>query len=165
MRRYSDNLELLYENYATVDFNATADDFNSAIKSFDIYSPYTVTTILEVFDQNGQVTTSDQGYRFVWTVEIQELRSDSHLAEELKADTADIQGTMTFSDTQTHPHCPLISGTFTLSIGATAVPIYDSSTGSYSNYNIPFDVQSWVLENALKNVGFQYPDVFRIGDP
>ena len=50
LRRYSESLELIYENYATLDFNATASDFNSALKTFDIYSAYTVSTTLEVFD-------------------------------------------------------------------------------------------------------------------
>ena len=52
-----------------------------------------------------------------------------------------------------------------LEIGSTPVPIYDSATNSYSNYNIPYNVPSWTLESALKNLGFTYVDVVRLGTP
>ena len=60
-------LEITYFKTVTLNYNASATEFNNAIKKFDIYSPYTVRT-----------TVLANGTERIWTVTIQQLRSDNH---------------------------------------------------------------------------------------
>lgn len=72
--------------------------------------------------------------------------------------------TATFSQTRLQAHCPLISGTFTLSVGGTPIKIWGS--GSYSVTNIPYNVTSSTLRDGFRQiVGFEKAEVTMLGDP
>ena len=91
------------------------------------------------------------GDQRIWRTTIQQLRTDAHLADELtfKSDTFDNSD---WEEEQVHPHCPLISGTFTMEIGGLPIAIYDSTTNGYTNTDIPFSVSAASLRNALRQV-------------
>lgn len=61
----------------------------------------------------------------------------------------------TFTETRAKDHCPLIDGTFTLSLGATPIKIYDTVSKSYSIDAIPATVTASQLQAGLRQiVGF-----------
>lgn len=64
-------LEITYDKNVSIAFDASDSAFKSAIRSFDMYSPYTVT-----------VTSAVSGSARTWTAEIYHLRTDAHEAEE-----------------------------------------------------------------------------------
>lgn len=60
--------------------------------------------------------------------------------------------TVAFTQVRTQDHCPVIGGTFMLSVGATPINIYDSVSKTYSIYNIPYNVTATSLQSALRQV-------------
>lgn len=147
----------------TVSSSANAAAFQTAINSFDSYSPYdTICTNATAYDANGNVVslTSPSKTKTVWIVSIGKLRTAAHIAERFtfKVNTlvAAVGKTPTFTQTTITPHCPLINGTFTMDIGGQSIKLYDSVSGTFSIFNIPYNVASSALQAALRQiVGFE----------
>ena len=58
-----------------------------------------------------------------------------------------------WSEEQTRPHCPLISGTFGVRIGGVDIGLtYDGATGQFSNTDLPYYLSASNLQSALRNV-------------
>ena len=56
-----------------------------------------------------------------------------------------MEGSPVWNEERVHDHCPLIDGTFTMEIGGVPIQIYSSTTNSYSNPDIPYNVGSGTL--------------------
>ena len=157
-RKDPQTLKTTYFHEVTLDFDASASAFNSALKQFDIYSSYSLTT-----------TVATSGNTRTWTVEIYQLRANAHY-EDLSINTttltADNGTSVSWTEVQTREHCPLITGTFTINVGGVAVALYDSSTQSYSNTDLPYDISEGNLQDALRQiVGFDKVEVVRKNYP
>ena len=153
-RQDPQTLKTTYEHEEEVAFDATASAFNAALKKFDIYSPYGLTT-----------TVATTGNTRTWTVSIYHLRNNAHY-EDLTfigtGLTAANNTQVSWQEVQTRAHCPLISGTFTINVGGVAVALYDSSTQGYTNSDLPYDISEGNLQNALRQiVGFEKVEVVR----
>ena len=88
---------------------------------FDLYHGYTLT-----------VEKTIEGTARVWTVSIEEMRSKY---DDLEYELDDLEGYAYWEEIQVQPHCPLLSGTFTLQIGGVDVKVN-------GNKNIPYNVDA-----------------------
>lgn len=166
-------LQVTYNKEVTLPFNATAGEFGSAINQFDIYSGYwTSCSQVLAYDSNGVTvsTNSPNATKFEWTVLVYKLRANSLLTQKFTAKLNSViaapGSSATFTETRAKIHCPLIDGTFTLTVGGYSVKVYDPVSRSYSKSNIPASINSWDLAAALKQIaGFDKVDVYRSGDP
>ena len=93
----------------------------------------------------------------IWTVSIEEYRSRY---DDLDYELDDLQGSAFWQEEQVQPHCPLLSGTFTVQIGGTDVKVN-------GNKNIPYDVSQEALRDGLRSSinGFGLVEVYRRGTP
>lgn len=120
-----------------------------------------------MYDNDHLVTTdSSLANQFVWAVSMTGFRQDSVKAHKFNKVTFNVNGTESFTEETIQEHSPLMSGTFTLSVGATPIQLYDSSTKDYTNANIPYNVKEGILEGSLRRiVGFEFVQVERSGNP
>lgn len=58
-------------------------------------------------------------------------------------------GAGTFTKQQVQEHSPLMSGTFTASIGGVSIQIWNSTAKQYVS-NLPFNIESWALQQAFR---------------
>lgn len=108
---------------------------------------------MTAYDANDVQTTMNAGAKYVWYIQVGKVRTTAQINEKFKwrfDNLVNVTGaTQTFTQVQINPHGPLLSGTFTLQFGASQVMIYNSTSNSYSNPNIPYNVGSSTLQNAL----------------
>jgi hypothetical protein len=66
----------------------------------------------------------------------------------------------TFTSTTVQQHSPLMSGTFTISLGGAPIKILNSTTGKYTISDIPFNVEAYTLKQAFRQIiGFENVEV------
>lgn len=150
---------MTYFKEVTLNFNASASDFQTALNQFDSFSSYSTScTGVTGYDASDNVvpTTSPLLVKVVWNVSVSKLRSTLHLADQLKFkgnNLVNVTGmTVGFTQVRTQDHCPVIGGTFMLSVGATPINIYEPVSKTYSIYNIPYNVTAASLQSALRQV-------------
>lgn len=143
------------------------------MNQFDAFSSYgTTCTGVLAYDVDNNVVALDSPslVKVVWSVSVYQLRSTLHLGEQLTFkgnNLVNVTGmTVSFARVRTQDHSPVISGTFTLSVGATPINVYDSVSRTYSIYNIPYNVTAASLQAAFRQIaGFENVEVFRSGTP
>lgn len=133
----------------TVPYNATIDQFISALGIFGIYTQYNISGVLIMTDTAGVVTTDQTlAQMYCWRIMMNTLRPTDIAS--LKPSFTSVDGTGTLSVTIVQPHCPTLSGTFLLNMGG--VFIITSS----GNASIPFNVTAADLQSGFnKIVGFE----------
>ncbi len=127
-------------------------------------------TDLQITDSTGMPATPTTGTYFTWTVNISLLRPAAYTSATLTFKGNNIVPptgkTVSFLQNRLQVHCPLIAGTFTMSVGGTPVKVWSSATNSYSTTTIPFNVTATNLQNALNQLpGFGKVEVNLMGDP
>lgn len=107
---------------AVIDYNANISSFISALNSFSTYNGYDLTGSREMFDVNGVLTTDPaQAHVYCWTVQIRKLRPTAATSAVFTPIYLNYAGTQSFTQNIVHPHGPLISGTFGLSLGGNVI--------------------------------------------
>jgi hypothetical protein len=138
---------------AVIPYGASADTFRSELGKLPFYGSYAPSVTLITKDSAGAVTSNvaqidSYTYRISWD----RYRNPITLLREFYSAKA------TFTKVQNHSRP--VTGTYSLKLAGTDVPIYSSLTKNYSITALPFDTQSWQLENALNN--FYQTDRIRV---
>ena len=99
-----------------------------------------------MYDQYDNLLDGTNGYqdayKYVWRIKFYELRSSTHLDEELEF-SFDVIGQEYFEVERVQEHSPLIAGTFMMDIA--------QETISYNNSpNIPYDISASALQAAIR---------------
>ncbi len=169
--RIDSTLKVNYSSEVTLAYNATAAQFQNALGQFDAYNQFsTSVTGAYAYDASGNAVSlsSPNKTSITWTVQVSKYRGLNYLAERFRFkgnNLINATGTpVTFVQTTTASHSPLISGTFTLDIGGQSIKIYDPIGKTYSIYNIPYNVAASTLQSAFRQiVGFENVEVYKSG--
>lgn len=103
---------------------------------------------------NGITTNVSQATEFRWRASIAKFRPASLNIPAFQVTYTSPGGS--FSSVKIQDHSPIMSGTFTASIGGLPIQILNSTSGLYTISNIPFNVEASVLEQALRRIiGFE----------
>lgn len=132
-----------YDKKVNVTFGSTASTFESALSNFDGYNNMGLTVVRKCYDANNTLLPDATGaVKIEYETSIQKLRSSALLAEQFTY--TKFNGYVgSFSEARTQTHSPLISGTFTLTIGGADILISGSA-------NIPFNVAASSLQTAIR---------------
>lgn len=145
--------------FAVIDFNATISSFLAAITSLTPFKSYPVTGVRETYDSNGSIT-SDPALivTYAWILTIPLARSTAHVNTVIAPNYVNYVGPTNFTQTNIHPHGPLISGTFTLQVNGNALK-YSGSTA------LPSSISAASLQASFRSItGFENVQVSLISD-
>lgn len=151
LRVYETNskMEVVVDQNVTINWNATAEEFCSKLKTFSWYSStYGTTCSLKMKNIGGGITTiASEAVEFVWRVTIPKYRSDTLRAHVFKATYS--SGNGHFTQSQVQDHSPPLSGTFTLDIGGVSIKLKDTQ-GQRTVSDIPYNVNAVDLRDAIR---------------
>jgi hypothetical protein len=120
---------ITYNVNTTVAYACSAATFQNALNNFDSFSPYQISVVRTIYDSTGAVTNDTTvASRIEYVVSIFLLRNTSYSAEDFIKTYTNYTGT--FTKTLGLTHSPLISGTFTLSIGGVSFPNISYNAGA-----------------------------------
>lgn len=154
----------MIDQTVTFPWNASDTQFCNQIKKFTWFYSYETTCTVTMKDANGADTlVSAEAVEFTWRVSINKYREDSLKAHVFQPTYSAGEGTFTVTAIQNHS--PLMSGTFTATVGGVPIQLYDSATSKYSNPDIPYNIEAYKFEQALRQInGFELVEVERAGD-
>jgi hypothetical protein len=156
-RQDSTTFAVTYNKKVNVTYGCTASTFLAALNQFDGYSSYQVSVVRTIYDSNNAViNTTASAARIDYTAKIYLLRPAALQTEQFNPKYYD-GFTGTFSQTQTTAHSPLLSGTFTLSVGGQPISISGVT-------DISYDIDAWSLQTAIRGsgiVGFEQIEVVK----
>jgi hypothetical protein len=125
----------LINQNVTIQWNATASQFCSALNQFAWFGSYGTTCILTMKDSSGLVTLNKtNAVEFVWTASISKFRTSDLQAHTFIVAYSSAGGQ--FSSNKIQDHSPVISGTFTLTLNDTPIVVSTNVT------DIPFNIDS-----------------------
>lgn len=146
---------LAYDVNVDVTYGCTADDFKAALNNFDYFSSYAISVTREIYDSgNNIITNIALAAKIDYTVSILKQRASTVSSQAFIYTKNTYNGAFTATPVTKNTHSPLVSGTWSLSIGAVTIDPYANGTLSYNAP--PSDIQSFLRKNL---VGFQDVEV------
>jgi hypothetical protein len=131
-------LQIVYDQRVNVTYGCSENQFLSAIKQFDGYSSYSPSVVRTIYDgSNNLINTTTGAARIDYLVSIYQLRPTSIQQEKFSLKYYN-NFTGSLTENRTQSHSPLLSGTWTLTIGG--VPIKVGGTTA-----IPHNTSSWSM--------------------
>jgi hypothetical protein len=137
----------------------------NAFNQLSNFGPYQISGYQTIYDTDGNVTTNvSQAFTYCWTISVYLARTSASISAAMIPLYINYTGAKNFSQHIIHPHGPLISGTFTVSVGGNPLS-YSGSTDlpaaiSASNLQAAFNaipglgnVQVTLLSNSNQAYG------------
>lgn len=144
---------LKYDEKAQVAYGCTDSEFQSALNKLSAWKYYRISVTRTILDGNGNVLPDLTGAETIqYDVSAYLQRPIADQTRQIIINKLD-GFTGTVSQAQITPHSDLISGTFTLSIGGTAISVSSST-------DIRYDVSAYNLQTAIRAlVGLEQVEV------
>lgn len=114
--RVSSAGKITYNVNKTISYGCTAADFQSALNAFDSFSNYRISVTRFTYDRSGnEINTTVGANSIVYQVSLLLLRTAAQSTEDFTYTYLNYTGTMTRAAVTAHS--PIISGTYSLTIG------------------------------------------------
>ena len=108
--------KISYNVNKTINYGCSAADFQSALNAFDSFSSFSISVTRFIYDASGnEINTTVGAGKIVYQVSLLLLRSEAQSTEDFTYSYLNFTGTMARSAVTAHS--PLISGTYSLTIG------------------------------------------------
>jgi hypothetical protein len=144
-----------YDVNADVIYGCTASDFASALNKFDIFSPYAISVVRAILDSNNNIITNISiAAKITYTVSVYLVRPSTVSSQSFIYTKNTYNGNFIQPSAPTTPHSPLVSGTYSLTIGGVTIDPYGNGTLPYNTPSA--DIQKFLQEHI---VGFQDVEV------
>lgn len=148
--------KVLYDVNATIPWDASASSFQNMLNKFDLFYGYNPSVVLTKYDSDGVdiSLSAAAGYKYVWTVTINQYRAPSLTAQSFITSASTLSNTVTGSPTPTlteekyQAHSPPLEGSFTLSLDNVLVTFYNS-TSNATQTDLPYNTNNWDLASWI----------------
>ena len=127
---------------ASIPYGATADRFKSELGNLPYYGNYNPAVTLVTKDSAGAVTSTPALIdSYTYRLSYDRYRNPITLLREFYSAKA------TFTRVQNHSKP--ITGTYSIKVGTFDLALYHSTNKNYSLTSIPFNTESWIIQDAL----------------
>lgn len=138
-----------------VAYNCATTTFRDALNKFDYFSSYAISVDKVFYTADGNTTSNIAiADRIEYTVTIRKLRPTDYVTKTFLYNAKNYTGTFIQPTNSLSNHSPLISGSFTLTIGGVLVDPYGNGTLNYDTS--PSEIQKFIRSRI---VGFQDVEV------
>jgi hypothetical protein len=151
LRIYRPTANPVYDVNVDITYGCSASTFTNALNKFDIFSPYSTSTVMTMYKGSVVTTNLSEATSITYTVSVYQFRPSTVTSQKFIYTQNTYNGVFTQPTAALQTHSPIISGTFTLSIGGVLIDPNGNGTIYYNAY--AGDLQAYIQNiNGLEHV-------------